>query len=322
MPTLAEFMILSGPDNRPPMLEKHLTKKYEELSATEKIEADCDFKATNIILQGLPTDERECERYDAFDEFAHIKGESVHQYYLRFIQLINDMNIYNMKLEQFQVNTKFLNSLLPEWSNFVTDVKLVRDLHTTNFDQLHAYLEQHELHTNEVRIMDKVLLVEAQGSGKVLNEEELEFLADPRVAKGPVTQTVITHNASYQADDLDVYECMILTVTTSLKPSVIAKETNVISIANSEETLMFEEENFGKRFVPQQELSDEQAFRLQTSHHNTDQFASLPVKIKAPWVFPKVNLVNTSLKKLKYHLGQFDNVVKKQITPDALTEGE
>nr|GEY85498.1 hypothetical protein [Tanacetum cinerariifolium] len=218
MPTLAEFMILSGPDNRPPMLEKHLTKKYEELSATEKIEADCDFKATNIILQGLPTDERECERYDAFDEFAHIKGESVHQYYLRFIQLINDMNIYNMKLEQFQVNTKFLNSLLPEWSNFVTDVKLVRDLHTTNFDQLHAYLEQHELHTNEVRIMDKVLLVEAQGSGKVLNEEELEFLADPRVAKGPVTQTVITHNASYQADDLDVYECMILTVTTSLKP--------------------------------------------------------------------------------------------------------
>ncbi|GJY93913.1 hypothetical protein Tco_0509695 [Tanacetum coccineum] len=51
------------------------------------------------------------------------------------------------------VNTKFLNSLPTEWSKFVTDVKLVRDLHTTNFDQLHAYLEQHELHANEVRIM-------------------------------------------------------------------------------------------------------------------------------------------------------------------------
>ncbi|GJZ40128.1 retrovirus-related pol polyprotein from transposon TNT 1-94 [Tanacetum coccineum] len=225
MSTLAEFMILSGADNRPPMLEKHLydswksrmelymqnrehgrmilesvehglliwptieengvtrTKKYEELSATEKIQADCDLKATNIILQGLPSDvyslvnhhrvakdlwervqllmqgtsltkqERECKLYDAFDKFAHIKGESLHQYYLRFTQLINDMNIYKMKLEQFQVNTKFLNSLPPEWSKFVTDVKLVRDLHTTNFDQLHAYLEQHELHANEVRIM-------------------------------------------------------------------------------------------------------------------------------------------------------------------------
>ncbi|GJT12173.1 hypothetical protein Tco_0859215 [Tanacetum coccineum] len=43
-------------------------------------------------------------------------------------------------------------SLLPEWSKFVTDVKLVKDLHTTNFDQLHAYLEQHELHANEARL--------------------------------------------------------------------------------------------------------------------------------------------------------------------------
>nr|GFC28775.1 hypothetical protein [Tanacetum cinerariifolium] len=34
------------------------------------------------------------------------------------------MNMYNMKLEQFQVNTKFLNTLHPEWSKFVTDVKL------------------------------------------------------------------------------------------------------------------------------------------------------------------------------------------------------
>nr|GEU62982.1 retrovirus-related Pol polyprotein from transposon TNT 1-94 [Tanacetum cinerariifolium] len=63
------------------------------------------------------------------------------------------MNIYNMKLEQFQVNTKFLNTLPPEWSKFVTDVKLVRDLHTTNVDQLHAYLGQHEFHANEVRLM-------------------------------------------------------------------------------------------------------------------------------------------------------------------------
>ncbi|GKC86910.1 hypothetical protein Tco_1147559, partial [Tanacetum coccineum] len=32
------------------------TKKYAKLSATEKIQADCDLKATNIILQGLPSD--------------------------------------------------------------------------------------------------------------------------------------------------------------------------------------------------------------------------------------------------------------------------
>ncbi|GJU46732.1 hypothetical protein Tco_1203998 [Tanacetum coccineum] len=81
-------------------------------------------------------------------------------------------------------------------------------------------------------------------------------------------------------------------------------------------------EDFGKRFVPQQELSAEQAFWLQTSHPNTDQFDISPVKIKAPRELPKVSLVNTSLKRLKYHLGKFDTVVKKRITPDAITKGE
>nr|GFB39541.1 hypothetical protein [Tanacetum cinerariifolium] len=56
-----------------------------------------------------------------------------------------------MKLEQFQVNTKFLNTLPPKWSKCMTDVKLVGDLHMTNVNQLHAYLGQYKFHDNEVR---------------------------------------------------------------------------------------------------------------------------------------------------------------------------
>ncbi|GJR62488.1 hypothetical protein Tco_1504650 [Tanacetum coccineum] len=106
-------------------------------------------------MQGtsLTKQERECKLYDEFDKFTYKKGESLHEYYLRFTLLLNDMNIYKMPLEQFQVNTKFLNTLPDEWSKFVTDVKLVKDLHTTNVDQLHAYLQQHERHANEVRLM-------------------------------------------------------------------------------------------------------------------------------------------------------------------------
>nr|GFA00095.1 integrase, catalytic region, zinc finger, CCHC-type, peptidase aspartic, catalytic [Tanacetum cinerariifolium] len=98
--------------------------------------------------------ERECKLYDAFDKFTHINEESLHTYYLRFTQLINDMNIYKMNVEQFQVNTKFLNSLPPEWSKFVTDVKLVKYFHTSYYDQLHVYLKQHELHANENEDLD------------------------------------------------------------------------------------------------------------------------------------------------------------------------
>ncbi|GJU49256.1 integrase, catalytic region, zinc finger, CCHC-type containing protein, partial [Tanacetum coccineum] len=35
---------------------------------------------------------------------------------------------------------------------FITDVKLAKSLYTTSYDQLYAYLSQHERHANEVRI--------------------------------------------------------------------------------------------------------------------------------------------------------------------------
>nr|GEV23418.1 retrovirus-related Pol polyprotein from transposon TNT 1-94 [Tanacetum cinerariifolium] len=53
---------------------------------------------------------------------------------------------------------------------------------------------------------DKVLLVQAQANGQVLQEEELEFLADPGTAEFSSNQNVITTNAAYQADDLDAYD--------------------------------------------------------------------------------------------------------------------
>ncbi|GJV07750.1 retrovirus-related pol polyprotein from transposon TNT 1-94 [Tanacetum coccineum] len=45
-------------------------------------------------------------------------------------------------------------------------------------------------------------------------------------------------------------------------------------------------------------------------------------KIGSSCELPKVSLVNASLKKLKFHLAQFDSVVKKRTTPYARTEGE
>ncbi|GKE34983.1 hypothetical protein Tco_1454305, partial [Tanacetum coccineum] len=36
--------------------------------------------------------------------------------------------------------------------------------------------------------------------------EELAFLANPRIPEGQATQTIITHNATYKADDLDAYD--------------------------------------------------------------------------------------------------------------------
>ncbi|GJY27948.1 hypothetical protein Tco_0403715 [Tanacetum coccineum] len=108
-----------------------------------------------LLMQGtkLSLQEKECKLYDVFDKYAFMNGETLYQYYWRFAQLINNMNVINMSMRPVQVNIKFPNSLPSEWSKFVTDMKMARDLHTTNYDQLYSYLEQHEMHANETRLM-------------------------------------------------------------------------------------------------------------------------------------------------------------------------
>nr|GEW30750.1 integrase, catalytic region, zinc finger, CCHC-type, peptidase aspartic, catalytic [Tanacetum cinerariifolium] len=112
------MMILKSVENGPllwPTVEEDRVtrlKKYSKLSAAEAIQADCD-----MLMQetSLTKQERECKLYDAFDKFAYRKGETLRDFYLRLSLLLNDMNMYNTKLEQFQVNTKFLNTLPSEW---------------------------------------------------------------------------------------------------------------------------------------------------------------------------------------------------------------
>ncbi|GJY35027.1 hypothetical protein Tco_0420405 [Tanacetum coccineum] len=140
-------MILESVENGPliwPTVEKNgviRAKKYVELSAAKKIQADCDMKATNIILQGLPA-----------DIYSLVNHHIVAKDLWERDQLLMQGTSLTKQERECKLYDAFDN-LPPEWSKFVTDVKLVKDLHTTNFDQLHAYLEQYELHANEVRLL-------------------------------------------------------------------------------------------------------------------------------------------------------------------------
>ncbi|GJW34162.1 retrovirus-related pol polyprotein from transposon TNT 1-94 [Tanacetum coccineum] len=88
---------------------------------------------------------------------------------------------------------------------------------------------------NDSWFKEKVLLVQAQAHGQILNEEELAFLADPNIPEGQATQTVITHNATYQADDLDAYDsdCDELN-TAKVMPS--SEQSNVVNHSETEIT--------------------------------------------------------------------------------------
>nr|GEV75244.1 integrase, catalytic region, zinc finger, CCHC-type, peptidase aspartic, catalytic [Tanacetum cinerariifolium] len=156
---------------------------FLDLTQEEKDRYKADICATNILLQGLPKDiyvlsnhyidakdiwdnvkillegsqltkdDRESQLYDDFEHFHQKKGENIHSYYVRFTKLINDMRNIKMTMSKMQRNSKFVNNMLPEWSRFITEVKLNRGLRESNFDQLYAYLKQHKVHANKNKMM-------------------------------------------------------------------------------------------------------------------------------------------------------------------------
>ncbi|GJS65463.1 retrovirus-related pol polyprotein from transposon TNT 1-94 [Tanacetum coccineum] len=425
----------NGPLIWPSIKENGVTRpnKYFELSATEAIQADCDIKATNIILQGLPP-----------EVYALVSNHKVAKELWERIQL----------LMQGTSLTKQEREWEGHMSKQCTKPKRKRD---------------------DSWFKDKVLLAQAQANGQILYEEELAFLADPGIAEGQATQTIITHNVAYQADDLDAYDsdcdelntakfalmenlshygsdalvesnvvnhseteitsdsniipysqyviesqqaavqnfnystqqdALILFVIEQLKTQVVnctkinldnksvndtltaklerykeqvkvlkegqnvdlrsndnfldlitllkndikkeeyrnidreialekktkqldnikaqqlepklydgnvIKNTSAIVIPDSEETLMLAEES---------QLSAEQAFWSQNSVNSPKPtLSNRPTKVKVPKELPKVNMVKTSLKKLKHHLAGFDMVVKERTTTTTITEG-
>ncbi|GJR08483.1 hypothetical protein Tco_0791135 [Tanacetum coccineum] len=163
--------------------ERH--RVYSDLSPKDKDRYNADIRATNILLQGLPKDiyslinhytnakeiwdnvkmllegseltkeDRESQLYDDFEHFRQHKGETIHDYYVRFAKLINDMRNIKMTMSRMQLNSKFVNNMLPEWGRFVTVMKLNRGLRDSNYDQLYAYLKQHEAHANENKMMNQ-----------------------------------------------------------------------------------------------------------------------------------------------------------------------
>nr|GFA43375.1 integrase, catalytic region, zinc finger, CCHC-type, peptidase aspartic, catalytic [Tanacetum cinerariifolium] len=83
-----------------------------------------------MLLEGseLTKEDQESQLYDDFEHFRQHKGESIHDYYVRFAKLINDMRNIKMTMSRLQLNSKFVNNMLPEWGRFVTAVKLNRGL--------------------------------------------------------------------------------------------------------------------------------------------------------------------------------------------------
>nr|GEX32635.1 integrase, catalytic region, zinc finger, CCHC-type, peptidase aspartic, catalytic [Tanacetum cinerariifolium] len=158
-------VILSGADNRPPMLEKDMYDSWksrrelymlnrqhgrmilESVEHAEAIQADCNVKATNIILQGLPPEvyalvsthkvvkelwerihmliqgtsltkqEKECKLCDEFDKFATIIIKSVNFLSTNDIPLTVNHNAYMALSSAPQIDYALIVHHPPEFSS-------------------------------------------------------------------------------------------------------------------------------------------------------------------------------------------------------------
>nr|GFB14741.1 hypothetical protein [Tanacetum cinerariifolium] len=308
--------------------------------AAEAIQADCDVKTTNIILQGLPPEERECKLYDAFDKFAYQKGETLCDFYLRFSLLLNDMNMYNMKLELFQVNTKFLNTLPSEWSKFVTDVKLVRDLHTTNPLYQQSQFEPQAIsyqsspyatiyHNSQFASPGPSSLTHSisypitDTSSLVNHNAYMASSSAPQIAYAPMVQQSSEYSPPEAGlvvsvfkkgdDPIDAINHMMSFLTSVVASRYPATNNQLRISSNPHQQATI---NNGRT-----ESYAEQAFWSQYSVQTDEPNLSGTTIVEVPKELPKVSMVNSCLKKLKFHLASFDIVVKERTAAAAITEG-
>ncbi|GKC15683.1 hypothetical protein Tco_1012465 [Tanacetum coccineum] len=144
MMTLADKSLLSGGDNKPPMLEKHLYDSWKSIMELYMM----NRPHGRMILASV-------EKGPLVWPTIIVDGENRLKEYTepttaKTTQAYCDIKAINIILQGIPPEIMHLSINIDK---FVTDVKLVKDLHTTNVDQLHAYLEQHERHANEVRLM-------------------------------------------------------------------------------------------------------------------------------------------------------------------------
>nr|GEU90132.1 retrovirus-related Pol polyprotein from transposon TNT 1-94 [Tanacetum cinerariifolium] len=238
---------------RAPHLGPERPRVYSDLSLEEKDRYNADIRSINILLQGLPKDiytlinhytdakdiwdnvkmllegskltkeDRESQLYDDFEHFRQHKGESIHDYYVRFAKLINDMRNIKMTMSRMQLNSTFVNIMLPEWGRFVTagggtagyggvqnrvgnanpgQARQVKCYNCNGTGHIARNCTQPKRPQNSEYYKDKMLLMQAQENGDFALNVDNVFQADDcdafdsDVDEAPMAQTMFMANLS------------------------------------------------------------------------------------------------------------------------------
>nr|GEX31434.1 retrovirus-related Pol polyprotein from transposon TNT 1-94 [Tanacetum cinerariifolium] len=176
------------------------SKKYAELTEQEKLQDECDVQATNIILQGLlpyvyslvnhhqaakdiwdrvnllmkgtelSYQERECKLYNEFDKFTSVNA-SLGEYKVS--------ECSSTRVEQSFAGTRTKGKATRfGGNNVVGKARVVKCYNCQGKGHMARQCTQPKRPRNYAWFKEKILLVQAQESGQLLDKEQLSFLED------------------------------------------------------------------------------------------------------------------------------------------------
>nr|GEY36471.1 integrase, catalytic region, zinc finger, CCHC-type, peptidase aspartic, catalytic [Tanacetum cinerariifolium] len=300
---------------------------YSDLTSEEKDRYNADIQATNILLQGFPKDiyslinhytdandiwdnvkmllegseltkkDRESQLYNDFKHFRQHKEYTIHDYYVRFAKLINDMRNIKMTMSRMQQNSK---------------VDRIEDMGTMHGGQVRLVMG--ELKT-ELYFKDKMLLMQAQENGVTLDEEQLLFITaddcdafDSDVDKASTAQTMFMANFSSayhvydEADpsyDSDVLSEELHSVKMQLASTINHNKSMVEKVTSLKRDFKQKENQYLEEFLDMKALKEKvedklfkQDQSLQTVHMLCkpkpyyDEQKRKPLATRAPYVSP------------------------------------
>nr|GEZ95670.1 hypothetical protein [Tanacetum cinerariifolium] len=340
-------MILESVENGPllwPTVEENgvtRPKKYSKLSATKAIQADCDVKATNIILQGLPP-----------EVYALVSTHKFTKELWERIQMLIQGTSLTKQEREFHQQSNFSQ---PE-SGFVVSVFQKGDDLTDAINHVMSFLTavvtsrypptNHQLRTSS-NPRQQATINNGRVTIQPIQGRQNSLTVDPGIAEIQSTQYVVTNNAAYQADDLDAYDSdcgEINSAKIALMENLshygsdnltdVYNQDNSLEIDNLKHILsehLKENESLEQKVIllkndfqkeESQNIDRELALKKQNSRNSKETNLSTSTTIvEVPKELPKVSMVNSSLKKLKFHLASFVMVVKERTTTTAIMEG-
>ncbi|GJT69262.1 hypothetical protein Tco_1028548 [Tanacetum coccineum] len=228
----------------------------KDLSAEEKERYKADIRATNILLQGIPKDiyslinhytdakdiwenvkmilegseltkdDRESQLYDEFEHFRQIKGETIQGYYVRFTKLINDMR--NIKMTMSVVNSKFVNNMLPEWSRFITEVKLNSKFVNNMLPEWSRFITEVKLNRGSV---NQIMILYTR-AGRLSSAYPTQSSKSPKSSTEPYPSDNFQLNSGSSSTE-NLIESLSNTLALLTQSQITSSQTNNQHIASS-----------------------------------------------------------------------------------------